>query len=221
MAVDDGYDPTTGYPRFKDSGAPDIAVDPTEVAKYAGRVGNRIIDTTSGLDTYGYRREGLAGYDTTVRREKRYYGTLASGRWVTVGGGCRARATDPGATAGTAGNTQVVNWDLEDFDTDGFHDTTANRSRFVAVVPGVYKLYAKLHTVSTSFALGVLIGKNGTVDTTTRQYGPVSSFAGSGPATEGTYVLAANDYLEVFSIAQAASLSMSAAYCVAEFTKVG
>ncbi|WP_433584541.1 hypothetical protein [Microbacterium hydrocarbonoxydans] len=66
MAVDDGYDPVTGYPKFKDSGAPDVGLDPMEVARYAAAVGNRIMGTTAYLNGYAYKREGLAGYDTTL-----------------------------------------------------------------------------------------------------------------------------------------------------------
>lgn len=66
MAVDDGYDPVTGYPKFKDSGAPDVGLDPMEVARYAATVGNRIMGTTTYLNNYAYKREGLAGYDTTL-----------------------------------------------------------------------------------------------------------------------------------------------------------
>lgn len=220
MAVNN-YDPVTGRPNFADSDPPDVKVDPGAAAKFAESVGNRIVGTTAELNAYAFRREGLEGYDTTLRREKVYFGTKASGRWVTVGGGCRARSSAPGTTNGNAGTPQSVSWDLEDFDTDGYHDTTANRSRFTALVPGAYHLFTKLHTVSTVNALGAIIGKNGAPDMSTRQYGTVSTFAGSGPATEGTYWLNQGDYLEVFSIGQASSLLMTADYCVAEFTRLG
>lgn len=62
MAVD-SYDPTTGRPIFSDSGAPDIAVDPTAVGIFAAEVGNRIIKADlAGLDAYTYKRKGLGGY---------------------------------------------------------------------------------------------------------------------------------------------------------------
>lgn len=65
MAVG-SYDPTTGRPIFPDSGTPDVGVDPTEVGKYAAEVGNRIVGTTTYLNSYAYKREGLGGYDTTL-----------------------------------------------------------------------------------------------------------------------------------------------------------
>lgn len=82
MAVDDGYDATTGAPKFKDTGAPDIAVDSNIIAAYAGRVGTRIIDTTANLAAYPYRRDGLAGYDTTRGCPVIYRGSFSTGAWV-------------------------------------------------------------------------------------------------------------------------------------------
>lgn len=62
MAVD-GYDPITGAPQFSGGGAPDLAVDPTEVAKYAADVGNNIIRVNlAALEAYEYKRKGLAGF---------------------------------------------------------------------------------------------------------------------------------------------------------------
>lgn len=77
MAVG-SYDATTGRPIFPDSGAPDVGVDPTEVGKYAAEVGTRILGTTTYLNGYAYKREGLAGYDTTRGCPVVY----RSGNWV-------------------------------------------------------------------------------------------------------------------------------------------
>lgn len=81
MAVDT-YDPITGRPIFLDGGAPDIAVDPTEVGKYAAEVGNRIVGTTAYRDGYPYKRKGLRAGDTTTNKEYEYTGE----GWVVVGG---------------------------------------------------------------------------------------------------------------------------------------
>lgn len=68
MAVN-SYDPTTGRPIFVDTDAPDIKVDPTEAAKYAADVGNRVVlANLAALDAYTYERAGLSGHalDTGV-----------------------------------------------------------------------------------------------------------------------------------------------------------
>lgn len=68
MAVNSN-DPTTGRPIFVDTDAPDIKVDPTEAAKYAADVGNRIVRANlAALDLYAYKRAGLSGHalDTGV-----------------------------------------------------------------------------------------------------------------------------------------------------------
>lgn len=68
MAVN-SYDPTTGRPIFVDTDAPDIKVDPTQAALYAADVGSRIIRANlAALNSYAYKRKGLAGFalDTGV-----------------------------------------------------------------------------------------------------------------------------------------------------------
>lgn len=60
-----GNDPIDGRPQFRDTDAPDIKLDPQQAADYAAEVGNRIVGTTAYLDGYPFKRDGLAGYDTT------------------------------------------------------------------------------------------------------------------------------------------------------------
>jgi hypothetical protein len=73
-----GKDPVTGKPLFRDSDAPDIKQDPQEAADYAAEVGNYVVGTTAYLDGYEYKREGLEGFDTTLKVKKR---VNASGGW--------------------------------------------------------------------------------------------------------------------------------------------
>ncbi|MEV4737193.1 MULTISPECIES: hypothetical protein [unclassified Microbacterium] len=80
MAVDE-RDSVTGRPIFTDIGAPDTGVDPTEVGKYAAEVGNRIVGTTTYLENYAYRRDGLAGFDVTRGCPVIYRGTKTTGSW--------------------------------------------------------------------------------------------------------------------------------------------
>lgn len=74
MAVD-AIDPTDGYPIFKDTGAPDTGVDPTEVAKYAAKRGTRLIGTTAERTAYTHAKKGLGWFDTTNNSEYVYNGT--------------------------------------------------------------------------------------------------------------------------------------------------
>ncbi len=66
MAVD-AYNAITGAPEFSDTGAPDIAVDPTAVGAYAADVGNYIVRADlAALEAYPYKRPGLQGYALDV-----------------------------------------------------------------------------------------------------------------------------------------------------------
>lgn len=73
--------PVTGAPVFGDQDAPDPAVNPTEVAAYAAKVGTRLIGTTAERDGYDYAREGLRWYNTTTKSEDLHDGT----GWRAVG----------------------------------------------------------------------------------------------------------------------------------------
>lgn len=62
-----GTDSTTGHPKFSNSDAPDVKVDPQIVAEYAAEVGTRLIGTTAERLAYPYTRDGLGWYDTDRR----------------------------------------------------------------------------------------------------------------------------------------------------------
>lgn len=89
MAVD-SYESTTGRPIFLDSGAPDIAVDPTAVGIYAAEVGNRIVKANlAALNSYTYRRAGLMGRALDTGTEYIHNGTgwvkvLEDTGWITL-----------------------------------------------------------------------------------------------------------------------------------------
>lgn len=105
MAVD-SYDPTTGYPIFVDTGAPDTGVDPTEVAKYAADVGNRIVRANlAALDAYVYKRAGLSGHALDTKVDYIHDGS----GWVQVGASPWVNVATFGAGwAATAGYTPQV-----------------------------------------------------------------------------------------------------------------
>lgn len=82
MAVD-SFSPTDGHPIFLDTGAPDLAVDPTKVAEYAADVGNRIIRADlATLNAYAYKRKGLRGVALDTLTEYLHDGTS----WVAQSG---------------------------------------------------------------------------------------------------------------------------------------
>lgn len=74
MAASD-YDDTTGHPIFADGDAPDVAVNATQVAEYAGQVGTRLIGTTAERTAYDFTRKGLRWFDTTLNTEFVYTGS--------------------------------------------------------------------------------------------------------------------------------------------------
>ena len=97
MAVDDGYDATTGYPKFKDTGAPDLAVDSNEVGKYAASVGNRIVKADlAALNSYAYKRAGLMGHALDTKTD-----------YIHDGSGWLKRIEDTGWAALTLSNTWI------------------------------------------------------------------------------------------------------------------
>lgn len=112
MAIDD-TDPVTGRPIFLDTKNPDIKVDPTEAAKYAADVGNRIIRANlAGLNAYAHKRAGLAGNALDTGLEYRHDGT----GWVRASAARllgQWHKNVPGASAGgqplgPSGSTYVI-----------------------------------------------------------------------------------------------------------------
>lgn len=98
MAVD-SYDPITGAPQFSDGGAPDIAVDPTEVAKYAAEVGNRIVRANlDALDAYPFKRAGLSGHALDTGAD-----------YIHDGSGWHLASSTRGGAFATARGFQYVN----------------------------------------------------------------------------------------------------------------
>lgn len=80
------FDPQDGHPIFADGDAPDVARNPTEVAEYAAKVGNRLIGTTAQREAYQYGREGVSWYDTTANRLYTHNGTAFIGEKLRQSG---------------------------------------------------------------------------------------------------------------------------------------
>lgn len=100
MAVN-SYDSTNGRPIFVDTDAPDIKVDPTEAAKFAADVGNRIVRADlAGLNSYTYKRAGLAGHALDTKTDYVHDGS----GWVRVQ---RVQAEAAGVATVAAATTTV------------------------------------------------------------------------------------------------------------------
>lgn len=162
--------------------------------------------------------DGSTAYRVDLKRMMDRVG----GAWITQGSGVAVRTSTAQATGGAYVPTAVT-WNLEDYDTDGFHSTAANTSRLVAPAAGQYQVTAKLRGLSTVYATGVQLGKNGVVDPVARVIVPaiVGGGAGSFPMVTRTFQLVAGDYIEVFSLGEAAGLSLFPGDCFAEMVRTG
>lgn len=142
-------------------------------------------------------------------------------KWVKVNGGVSLRTTSAQTTAATSYTAKAVTWNVEDFDTDGYHDNSANTSQMVAPAAGLYRVSAKLKTTSTAFASGVQLGVNGVADAASRVINSEEPSAGAYATVTRTYSLNAGDYVEVFSLGEASNLQITIAECFAEMQRVG
>lgn len=136
-----------------------------------------------------------------------------------VGSGVGLRTSTPHITSGTAYTPVAIAWNIEDFDTANYH-AAGTPSRMTIPVSGLYRVSAKVRSASTSFAAGLQFGINGTVDATTQMVSTANPSAGSFSSLTKTYNLTAGQYVEVFSLGQAASLTLDVAACFAEVIRV-
>jgi hypothetical protein len=96
---------TKNQPQFADGDAPDVALNPSQVADYAAKVGNRRVGTTAervaatGKDVW----EGLVWGDTTLGVDFRY----KSGAWLQLS---PAFAMAAGAGSNANGAYATVNF---------------------------------------------------------------------------------------------------------------
>ncbi|EQM83430.1 hypothetical protein [Microbacterium maritypicum] len=169
----------------------------------------------NALDTWA-APDGSVAYRLDTKRMMDRVG----GVWISQGASCSVKTSTPQATGGAYVPTPLT-WNLEDVDTDGFHSTVSNTSRLVAPAAGQFTVTAKIRGLSTVYATGVQLGKNGVVDPAARQIVPpiVGGGAGSFPTITKTFQMNAGDYIEVFSLGEAAGLSLSAADCFADIVR--
>jgi len=163
--------------------------------------------------------DGSCAYRVDVKRIMDRVG----GVWVSRAASVSVGTSTAQATAGSAFIPQAVTWNLEDFDTDGFHDNTTNTTRLTAPAFGQYEVTAKLRGAATAFATGVQLGKNGTPDPKARVIIPAVAGGGAGsfPMIIRTFQMNAGEYIEVFSLGEAPSLSLVVAECSAQMVRTG
>ena len=157
--------------------------------------GDIVVGTGSG--TYDNLPIGTTGQiltaDTTVSPYKVKWASPTAAGFV----GCRAYlSTGFQVTLNTA---TAINWDSESFDTDGFHSTSTNTSRFTvpAGKAGKYKIsYRGLITLDDGKQYIAEIYKNGSAITNERRNSGLNSFSTS--KVDDVRNLAENDYIQIY-----------------------
>jgi hypothetical protein len=159
--------------------------------------------TTAGDLLYGTAADTMARLGIgTVGQVLQVNSGATAPEWATPAAGtpafvgCQAKSTvSPTISNNT---TTALNWDSENFDTDGFHSTVTNTSRMTipAGKGGKYLVTAKAQWDNNSTgARDFYIYKNGAAEITTRLTASTQS-----PSSTITSVLdvVATDYLEIY-----------------------
>lgn len=133
--------------------------------------------------------------------------TVAGGvpSWATPAGGstfvgATVYNTDPARQTISNATVTQLTFNTDELDTDGFHDTSSNTSRFTvpAGKAGVYRFSAKVaNGASTAGVRQLRMYKNGTYNT----YLVEQSLGSAGAFYGGEYIinLAVSDYLEIYA----------------------
>lgn len=169
---------------------------------WAGDQTNTVIDAAGDLlygtsaDTLGRLAIGTAGQVLTVSSGLPSWQTPAATTPTYSGVSARKSA---GQTIST-GTWVAVTWDTEDFDTDGYHSTSTNTSRFT--IPsgkaGKYLVSGSISWTGTSSGTFRLISiyKNGVEQNQVVQNGPTAD--GTIQPFAHVYDLAVADYIEIY-----------------------
>lgn len=158
---------TKNEPQYADADAPDLALNPTQVAAYAAKVGNRRIGTTTerlaatGADVW----ESLIWGDTTEKADYKRIGTAwermadsppnlqiqaETARTYATNESAVLRDVWPAALASGAGNRAI-----------GFSgNSSTTGGKFTPLVPGVYRFFFDYRQSAAARQIFVL--KNGT-----------------------------------------------------------
>ena len=143
------------------------------------------------------------------------------GVWVPGAAGVSVTTTTATATPGAAGAWGAVPWSTTVFERGEMH-SSAQPTRLIAPVSGVYQASATLRLVTTSYAGGVAFAVDGVVDERSAVYAlNAGSFASARPHTSKAYKLSAGQYVEIMCAGQASSLSLDLAGCSASMVKSG
>lgn len=224
MAVD-SRDPITGHPIFDPLKAPDTAVDPTEVAKYAAEVGNRIVrDNLAGLNAYPYARAGLWGDARDTGYQYRHNGT----GWVLSGGATPLVVLRRTTQALQSGNNAYGNitsaaggaaaWTAADI-----RGLTFDATGIAITVPGLYEVSWVLWATGTGAGL-VGIGVNATAAPGAEKLHALNHImhrVSSLGSSSGFVRLAAGDKLSLWAYGDGGAMTIRAAAAPPEGTHWG
>jgi hypothetical protein len=193
----DSVDPITGAPQFSDAGAPDTGVDPTEVAKYAADVGNRIVRANlAALNAYTWKRAGLRGValDTGIE-----YAHNGSG-WVATEARLSGRV-NRSATATTFPSSGYTNVSANTFwtasSTSGF---AAYDNGWVIPASGRYSVSYEIRAAA-SFLSGVSVNYSGASPTLMLASSPAGIQGVASATVSATLPLLAGDVLRLYLLA--------------------
>lgn len=136
-------------------------------------------------------------------------GTASSADWKLNGGGgggafsgCRAYKS---TTQSIGSSPTVVTFDLENYDTDTYHDNSTNNSRLTVPSTGYYRITASAPT-ATNTAFRASLRVDGTTTIQATGGGNAGASADNGPLITTDYYLTAGQYVE-FLVAYLSSTS--------------
>jgi hypothetical protein len=199
MAVN-SYDPTTGRPIFIDTDPPDIKVDPTEAAKYAADVGNRIVrPNLAALEAYEFKRAGLEGVAEDTGAVYGHNGSGWGSRAPRIG---MRRSTQ----TGTVSSSVYTDLSASSFWVEEYRSDMPEYSGGITVpASGVYEISYTVSAVQ-GLLVGVVVNKSTGISvadlklvaTSTTVQGVATA------STSGKVALSAGDVVRLFGIAGAA-----------------
>ena len=127
-----------------------------------------------------------------------------------AGSDISARVTDASAQTISDNTSTAVNFDQEDFDTDGMHDNVTNNTRLTAKTAGKYIIVGILSFLNTNAAgaRGAKLRINGATVIAQQNQQPDSTNDDHDLQVSAIYNFAVNDYVELIASLDAAGASI-------------
>ena len=135
---------------------------------------------------------------------------------------CRVLKSSAQNTASTSAVYEPVAFNLESNDIYGMHNPVTNNSRIniPAGFTGLWQVDAHLEGASTSAMLGIVVYVNGFEVRPTRMNFPSTAANFAYPVVSAVLPLNAGDYVEIFSVSNLATVSLTVSGCVFALTFV-